>query len=519
MLALRRTGIRSACRMMLAMTAVVVLSGNCHAMQDSVLEELGRMIGGAFGGAPDEQPLIQEVQVFQADGGNEAAVPEKDRTEFKDRVTSFSNAMFRWVIRTCEVPEAEQAKIREAFEAQIRSHVETFEKRGARDQRQQQSPFPKTMLLLFTQDDAAGSDFRDAVLQKLRKDLLTEEQKQKLETALTERESFRTRAISEFLTTIVDRELFLTSEQRTQMVDKLVSMKKPPRHTFYSFQAQSYYMPYESLSPLLSRAAIKDLLSPAQRKRLTDLSGSDPNDQLVFQAAEGREVWVKAMADMASSQRSKYLRSMAVRVAWLEQELKLSAEQVEYLNIASKGAAIRALGDWKEQTLQTLDQMEQQMAQMGGNFGFGASPIDNSSIDQNEIWTASLKEVAEGKAADLLKDRNQKLGQSVAACLVAMFDDEMWLTPEQRTNFQPIVAKSLPKANNQMQYYDYIRELIWMAYPLHKSDDKAREAVLTEEQNAVWKLLKSTYSFQKENNYVQIQLRNQGGSFGFMLND
>lgn len=511
-------GSGNVCRVMLVFAGLLMSSANCHAMQDSVLEELGRMIGGAFGGVPPERPMLQRLDVVGDDGGA-VEIPEKDRAEFKDRITGYSNAMAAWVIQVCDISETEQPKFREVFEGQIQSQIQAFEKRGARAERQQQSPIPKTMPLLFTQSGAVGADFRDAVLGELRKGLLTEQQQQKLDEALKDRFAFRQRALAEFLTSIVDRELFLTEEQRTQIIEKLGTAKKPVQHTFYSFQPQSYYLPYESLSQLLSRVSAKEQLSPSQKKRLTDLSGSDPNNHLVFQAADGPDAWLSRMAEMSDSQRSLFLRGIVVRIAWLEHELKLSAEQVEYLTVAGKGAAVRAIGDWKEQTRQTLDHMEQQMAQMGGNFGFGASSLDSSSIDQNEIWLEGLREVTDGRGPELLKERDRKLGESVAACLVALFDDELWLTSEQRSKLQPVVAKSLPKVSNPVQYYDYIRELIWLAYPLFKSDDEARTAVLNEEQNAVWKTLKSTYSFQKENNYVQIQLRNQGGSFGFMLND
>lgn len=521
MLAHLGMGLRKGWHIKLISAVILIIPANCHAMQDSVLEELGRMIGGAFGGATAEHPVIQQMEVVEGDAGP-VEIPEKDRAEFKDRITGYSHAMCAWVIQTCAIPEMEQPRFREVFERQVQSRMEAFERGAGRNAQRdvhQVEPFSKTTPLLFTRSSADGAEFRNAVLESLRKELLSNEQKQKLEDALKERETFRLHAIAEFLTSIADRELFLTEQQRTEMVRKMVTAKKPVQHTFYAFQPQSYYLPYEPLSQLFSRISAKDVLSPSQKKRLTDLSGSDPNNHLVFQAADGPDAWLSQMAAMSESQRSLFLRGMAVRIAWLEHELKLSAEQIEYLTVAGKGAAIRAIGDWKEQTRQTLDQMEQQMAQMGGNFGFGASTLDSSSIDQNEIWIEGLREVAEGRGWDLLKERDKKLNESVAACLVALFDDELWLTAEQRKSLQPVFANSLPKSSDPVQYYDYIRELIWLAYPLFKSDDAARSAVLSDEQNAVWQTLKSIYSFQKENNYVQIQLRNQGGSFGFMLSD
>jgi hypothetical protein len=224
------------------------------------------------------------------------------------------------------------------------------------------------------------------------------------------------------------------------------------------------------------------------------------------------------MDQLAKKQREVFLRAAAVRVAWFEKELQLSPEQVTTLNHASKGAAVRALGDWKEQTQQTLDQMEQQMAQMGGNFGFGAQTIDGSAVDSNPVWTDNLKSITEGKAAERMKHRKAQQNEVIATCLIALFDDELWLTPSQRTSLHPVFVKSLPKTQDPAQHYQYIRELVWLAFPLFKSDKTAREAVLNESQRAAWDQMASFYDYQKSNEYVQIQMRNNGGSFGFMLN-
>ena len=164
--------------------------------------------------------------------------------------------------------------------------------------------------------------------------------------------------------------------------------------------------------------------------------------------------------------------------------------------------------------------MEQQIAQMGQNFGFSASVIDTKSIDQNEIWKDAVKSVTAGAAQQQVEMRFQRVQgdkSAMAAGVLALLDEELWLTPEQRLPLLAQFEKTMPNDLTAVQYREYIRDIVLIAHPLFKTTEKKRDEILTEPQRDVWKQLASFFQWQKENNYVQIQLRNNGGSFGFTL--
>jgi hypothetical protein len=56
-----------------------------------------------------------------------------------------------------------------------------------------------------------------------------------------------------------------------------------------------------------------------------------------------------------------------------------------------------------------------------------------------------------------------------------------------------------------------------MAHPLFLTNEKKRNEVLTPTQQEVWKVMQSFFNYQNQNNYVQIQLRNNNGNFGFQI--
>ena len=75
----------------------------------------------------------------------------------------------------------------------------------------------------------------------------------------------------------------------------------------------------------------------------------------------------------------------------------------------------------------------------------------------------------------------------------------------------------MPKSFTKGMYDDYVRELVLLAYPLHKVSEAKINEILTESQRAVWKQLKDFLRLNPGNNYIEIPMKNQGGSFSVPL--
>ena len=484
--------------------------------QDDILQDIGRFIGDAIRGATgeDEPQAIRAMPGQAAQNGAKPA--ERDLKEFKERMTAFARAYEAWALKSCELTAEQQMKLKELIDSQIVIELEKYGKK--RDPNRQNQMLPETLPLLFTKPSGHAPDFQKVLVALCKKELLTEDQIGRLDAALKEREGFLNQAYLIYIVAILDKELFLTADQRTALVGELEKRKSPIRHPMYSFQPQAYYLPYEDMSAIVPAKVGKGILEPTQSKRLKDLSTEQQGgQQLIFQTSSGREEWDRQIAEACASQRERYLNAAAVRVTYYEKEMQLSSEQVGHLSIAGKGATIRALGDWKDSTWQTIEQMEQQMAQMGGNFGFGAQGMDTQTIDQNEIWADAVSTITKAASKDRLKERQEASQTARAHAVLAMLDEELWLTPDQREPLQKLVVKSLPRSELQNPYEQYMRDLILVIHPLMKASEKSRNEALTDPQKEVWTQMQSYFKWQKANNYVEIPLRNQGGSFSFSL--
>lgn len=510
--------------LLLIMLQQIVLSAFTLAMPQSLpqdgnlISEIGNLFGKVVRELNGEEP--QPAAPARAMVAIEAPQPkllplEADRKEHADRTLALSGAMESWVSQTCQLDETQQTKLKQLVAKLLADENGKYAKQD--NPARQNRPFGENTPLLFAQADGVGTKLTNALLKSIRSDVLNDVQKEQLDIAVAERAESQNAAFREFVVALFDQELFLSDEQRQKMLDLFSGEKKKITSPFYSFVGQTYYLPYQTLSTMLS-ARKADFLDERQKERLTDLtSGGDGNQNyIMFQSTEGPEQWAENIKRAVVTQRKTYLHAAAVRVSYFERTLNLTPEQVEYLTVASKGATTTALADWKELTQRTVDNMIEQMGQMRGNFGFSAQNISVDGLDKNEIWAEAVRTVKADKQSE---DRAQHIQHVRAMTVTALLDQELWLTPAQRDEFLKFTEPVMPKSSAKGSYDDYVRELVLLAYPLHKVSEETVNKVLTESQLAVWKQLKDFLRLNPVNNYIEIPMKNQGGSFSVPLPD
>ena len=491
--------------------AVVVLPD-----ENTLQTEIGKTVGKAIQElrGKDAPKVVGSVPMQFA---RNADVPtENDIQKFNARLAAYGGASAAWIVKLCELTEEQQLKLKEILDGQLVRATAKFA--NSKDANGQDSKLSRTMPLLFTLPFGPGTVFTEQIIAAIRKDLLTEEQTQRLETALGEREVFRTNAYRSYIVAIIDSELFLTSSQREALHGQLTSQWTSLYHPLYAFSPQTDCLPYKSVLTVLKETQGKSFLAPSQDKRLQDLSQIQQNNSpLIIRSASGPEEWTRQMMNSVQQQREIFLRAAEVRVGYYEHELQLSTEQADHLRIASKGAAVMAIADWKEKAEQTIDQIKQFLAQRrGANVRYVVPFIDASSLNENEIWADAVSSVTEGMPVEILNERQDSNRTATAQALLAMYDSELWLTPDQREPLGKLILQVLPSGSNQNITRSNVRDLILMTYPLFKTTEKQRADVISESQQNVWKQMALSFHWQQENNLVEIPLRN-GGSIRYEL--
>ncbi len=490
-----------------------------HAMpQDgNLISEIGNLFGEVLRELNGEEPKpAAPAQAMVAiEAPQKKLLPgEADRKEHADRTIALCGAMQSWVIQTCQLDETQQAAMKELVAKHLKDENEKYAKRD--DPARQHRPFGENTPLLFVQSDGVGTKLTDALLLSIRKDVLSDLQKEQLDLAVAERSESQNAAFREFVVALFDQELFLSDDQRQKMLEQFAG-RNLIFSPFYSFVGQTHYLPYKHMTEVFA-IQNADFLDHRQKERLNDLTSGDNRNQnhIMFQSNEGQDQWAENIKQAVVTQRKTYLHAAAVRIGYMERTLNLTPEQVEYLTVASKGATTSALADWKQATQQTVDNIVEQMGQMRGNFAFSAQNMSVDSLDRNEIWAGALRTVNADTQSD---DRAKQVRRVKAMTVTALLDQELWLTPAQREVVMKFTEPVMPESLAKGMYDDYVRELVLLAYPLHKVSEAKVNEVLTESQLAVWKQLKGFLRLNPGNNDLEIPMKNQGGSFTVPLTD
>ena len=422
------------CLLQRIVLCIYAISAPVSMMQDGkLISEIGNFFAEALRGFSDDEAKPEPpVAVMRALGAQQQKMTpgEADRKEHAARTRTLAAAIQSWVTHVCQLDETQQGQLAELVTERLKIEAERYTKLD--NPNRQNRPFGETTPVLFVQPDSIGANFSTQMLNLIRERILKDAQKEQLNLADTERRDFQRAAFREYVVALFDQELFLTAEQRQKMLEHFsASPKLKFNSPFYSFIAQTYYLPYQPLSGVLS-VRDTDFLDPRQNERLKDLTSANPNgnqNYIMFQSSEGPEQWAENIKLAAMRQRQTYLHAAAVRIGYFEQSLKLTPEQSAYLTVASKGATTVALSDWKEATQQTIDQMQAQMGQMQGNFAFSAQMISIDGLDNNEIWADAVRAV---NAHQQLGDRSAAIRRAKAGTVTALLDQELWLLPPQR---------------------------------------------------------------------------------------
>ena len=511
---------------------VFALASPTAMMQDGkLISEIGKLFGDALRELSEDKPEpAQPAAVMRAiEFPQQKVAPgEADRKKHADRTQALAAVIQSWVTQTCQLDEAQREQLQTAVNDSLKVEAERYAKKN--DPNRGNVAFGPTTPLLFVHSDngktttvngqeidSIGAIYSNELLKVIQNDILTDTQKELLMTAMKERLEFQNAAFREYVVALCDEELFLAEVQRQKMLEQFSTGSKKITSPFYSFIAQQYYLPNKSLSEVLV-ASKAFYLDSRQKGRLKDLLAGDGNQNyIMFQSSEGADQWEETVKQSVPKQRTIYLNAAAVRIGYLERSLKLTPEQVAYLTIASKGATLNALDDWKVATHQTIDQMKQHMAQQQGNFGFSAQNISVDGLDKNEIWTSAIREVQGEKPSE---ERIAAIRRAKSNAVTALLDQEMWLMPSQRAAVLKFTEAAMPANSVKSDYDQYVRELILLVYPLHKTPETTVTEVLSESQQAVWKQLKGFFQFNQGNaNYVQIPLGDQGGAFPVQLGE
>ncbi len=492
---------------LLFFVVAISLLGNTFAQPAAAFDDFSDFLGDVFRGITGQKKKVKPAAILQP-ARRFPAPPEKEMEKRKERLEAFAVAQKVWIHRVCALKDGQSQKYDELVAERIEGSQERHKNSNVR-----RTGFADYAPVQFTfQDGAAKSTFAGSEWYVEIEKILTDDQEERLATANEKRTASICAAQKDRIVNILDEELFFTSRQRPIVAKQVEERLSSDNDTLYSLTNQTYYLKYKSPQNILS-GSILDVLSPAQRDRWERVqkghqSGARSERYITFMSNEGVDGWYKALDESLKQQAIRLTQAANVRIEYYAEEFKLSDKDVHHLKLAAKGTIIYCMQTWKKSAKMNLKQWEERMNQQqfgNGNFGFSVAVPSTKVIEQHDLWKNTLSEMGVDSTASTKKQVNHKRAGKLKY-IISLLDRELWLTSEQRDQFEKVLSEKLPKSD--MPGYEYMYEVVLVAIATTRLDEADVKEILDPEQMIAWNALKGQFAINGQ--MVRINMQNQG---------
>jgi hypothetical protein len=348
--------------------------------------------------------------------------------------------------------------------------------------------------------------------------ILTPDEKSRLQAEKDQRKSKREEVMGQMMLMELDEKLALTEEQRQKLkplTDRLI--KDVPQLFPKASSGESYYGyspdTFLSAANRANEAELKPILDKVQMKRWKDLSkadgaaedGSDNDDAKTKPASAPEDVDLaisRFLYDKAQLERKRAIEINLLQAEDAARVAGLSAEVADQLRVAALGTAESYLNNWKwftEQQIRsqlqdvTPQNVRQRLQSIQAFFFQRNYGLGNSS----NLWDETVKASLTPKEQETWKKetdaRSAFKDKSIGDFVMAEFDRETRLTPQQWDKMEPIVSGVIHDYGKEMsQMFAFGNGMEWymegpyILMPMAGVPDAQLKGILTKDQLDSW---------------------------------
>jgi len=440
--------------------------------------------------------FVQPVCVFaQLGGGGNAGNANKKITDIrKERLETHFAAFVTWVDHYCELTEKQKTEFNRIIVDLIEKGPHSIaEVPGVIYSRQYLNNLAPVRFV--DTHGAAGVIYHAGLEESLLK-ILTDQQKEKWQTAINKRKQALHEIFLERVINTAEKKLTLTDKQKQQLKKIFPDHLSLLENGLYSFEPRNQYVNEKSIliiltqPPMAYRKEQWELLKPVRNRRL--LEGRRIRTKNIrLMAIDGPEGWRKTINTEAEQFQDELQKLLQKKSQEKFLGNKLSPEQLRYLEVARKGAAFRTVKEWKRKSLLATVQYEKIIEQRPGiNFGFSVPGIESSKIDQHPLWENTVAKVK----ASLLGEAQSNYSEFTINYAVAMLDQELWFTDEQLPKIRKLYRSS--HLANELLYSGEQYELYLLATIIDAKKESELESILSQQQLTAFQTLKNQYEIE-----------------------
>jgi len=180
----------------------------------------------------------------------------------------------------------------------------------------------------------------------------------------------------------------------------------------------------------------------------------------------------------------------------------LNEKQARHLELAARGALLRATKKWKVETLQHVKRFRKQNQGFAFRGGFGvldgrfrirlAVPEPDRFL-RDDIWQRAVEKLPPPVEVEV-STKESTVRDGATAFVLGALDRELFLSEKQIEPLQKLIAMTEPERVARDQVH--LLELAMMGRVLKEINEDAVDGILTDAQMGCWQQMKSQYRFK-----------------------
>lgn len=338
-----------------------------------------------------------------------------------------------------------------------------------------------------------------AMLQsRLGEGILTNEQLDQLAIMGQEHLQFRRQAFRDLLVSRMDRSVGLSDSQLEIVRSQLQLMESNLDVPFFTVEGSATF-PTRPISVQLTLEA-RVCLTPGQLILLGLQRSAEIKPS--FTIPLNPDVRAQGLETAVIEMRGAILGYYLSQIERQERVRDVSEEAATRIRAVAKGASVKIV---EARIASAEKQLEEQVVLLRDRLrildidlsGFSLEPPTIQSLESDPMWVEGMRTFLNSTARrNLPLDREALAHTARAGAVLAMLDQELWLTGPQRERLLPIIIRVLDQHQPQSPDDENLSLLGDLALPLHRISPTDREAILSSTQQEVWNVLAASFEFQ-----------------------
>ncbi len=443
------------------------------------------------------------------------AVKQEELDEREARLTAHLQSFATWVDDACDLTQEQQDQLNERIKQAITKSQQAYQFPDFPNQikTEQSRLYDYSPIRFVGIRGAAWGVFQAGLNDELQK-ILNKDQKEKYRAAMENRKQLLHDSFLHHVINTADRELFLTDQQKDAIKNLFPAQLPLLDNGLYSFTPHTGSLNEKPINALLSRSPLA--LNKIQ-KRLQE--NHQNNQQATLINAANEDDMQKKISVEVKKQMLKMEPALELRIVYFSRQFQLSEKNLQYLKLAKKGTMVKLANRWKEKAIfqQKKNAIRDNQNNRRTTYRILLPSIHINDFDNHPLWEHAVRKVITDSAYE---KRSQYAQQATTGNLIALLDQELWLSSKQRNEIATMYhdvsifdRNGYCQASRHRNSYD----LCLLAAVLTSKRQSNLNRILNDSQLKALVQLKK--QFQNNKNILTINIRRGRLLLGYMKSD